>query len=284
MAYIRRPTLRAFTLIELLVVIAIIAILAALLLPTLQRSKLKAQGIQCMNNNRQLAMAWHMYTDDSNGLLLWASGDPTTFAWDPYVWCNGLLDFNNANPSNWDPNVDIARSLLWPYCGKHLNIWKCPTDRSFVLPGGQYKPRVRSVSINANVGGFKGQTIKLGAMNTMKVYLKLAELNDPGAGQVFLFIDERPDAINYGNFLTDMLGYSPRNPSLWMLLDMPTSSHGNACGLAFCDGHSVIHRWRDGRTMPGTIDQGTVFNGYNAIPCPNSQDVDWLQDHTTRPK
>jgi prepilin-type processing-associated H-X9-DG protein len=152
------------------------------------------------------------------------------------------------------------------------------------MPAGVYKPRVRSVSINANVGGFKGQAIKLGAMNTMKVYLKLAELSDPGAAQVFLFIDERSDAINYGNFLTDMLGYSPRNPNLWALLDMPTSSHGNACGLSFCDGHSEIHRWRDGRTMPPTLDQKDLFNGIGAIPSPGNQDVDWLQDHSTRPK
>ena len=67
-----RPS-RGFTLIELLVVIAIIAILAALLLPALTRAKLKAQGVQCMNNHRQLAIAWRMYTEDNNDKLLYAS-------------------------------------------------------------------------------------------------------------------------------------------------------------------------------------------------------------------
>src|ERR1017187_8085631 len=66
----------AFTLIELLVVIAIIAILAALLLPALIKSKLKAQGIQCMNNHRQLALAWRMYAEDNNDVLVYASDDP----------------------------------------------------------------------------------------------------------------------------------------------------------------------------------------------------------------
>src|SRR5947208_794478 len=67
---------RAFTLIELLVVIAVIAILAAMLLPTLGKGKLKACGIQCMNNHRQLTMAWRMYAEDSGGLLVYASNLP----------------------------------------------------------------------------------------------------------------------------------------------------------------------------------------------------------------
>src|SRR5438552_588222 len=88
-----------FTLIELLVVIAIIAILAAMLLPALTKAKLKAQGIQCMSNHKQLALAWRMYSEDNRDTLLYASGDITGF--EPGVWMTGGLDFTPANTSNW---------------------------------------------------------------------------------------------------------------------------------------------------------------------------------------
>src|SRR5689334_5068987 len=105
----------AFTLIELLVVIAIIAILAGLLLPALITSKLKAQGIQCMNNHRSLMLAWRMYNDDNSDNILYASPDIyNTPSIMPYVWVTGWMTFDGSNPSNWDINQDITKSPLWP--------------------------------------------------------------------------------------------------------------------------------------------------------------------------
>src|SRR6266498_2186519 len=95
---------RAFTLIELLVVIAIIIILAGLLLPGLGKAKIKSQGIQCLNNHRQLMLAWRMYNEDNADNLLYASSSPFAgdTSKDPYVWVLGLIDFDPANSSNWD--------------------------------------------------------------------------------------------------------------------------------------------------------------------------------------
>lgn len=143
---------QAFTLIELLVVVAIIAILAAMLLPALSKAKLKAQGVQCMNNHRQLMLAWRMYAEENHDVLLYATATPGS-VYAPYSWIQGLLDFDPANRSNWDPNVDIKKSPMWQYCGNSLGIWKCPADHSTVVPSigqfaGQATPRVRSMSMS----------------------------------------------------------------------------------------------------------------------------------------
>src|SRR5438309_7280190 len=88
-------TAGAFTLIELLVVIAIIAILAAMLLPVLHKAKLKAQGVQCMNNHRQLCLAWRLYAEDNRDQLVYASDDGSG-AKNPlnqYSWTLSHMDY-----------------------------------------------------------------------------------------------------------------------------------------------------------------------------------------------
>jgi prepilin-type N-terminal cleavage/methylation domain-containing protein/prepilin-type processing-associated H-X9-DG protein len=277
-----RCAVRGFTLIELLVVIAIIAILAALLLPALNRAKVKALGIQCMSNNRQMAIAWRMYTEDNRDTLLYASGNGTNWWYDPEAWCTGIMDFDPNNRSNWDPNIDIVKSPIWPYCSKNYFIWRCPADRSYLTVNGQQKPRIRTMCMNLFLGGYHGEPPNSGAGYI--VYRKYYELNRPGPSTIFVFIDEREDAINWGNFGTEMPGYDPNNPGLYSLSDLPASYHGQACGFSFADGHAEIHRWRDQRTMPPLMQGGLIFTGTGSTPSPTNVDVAWLQEHATRRK
>lgn len=266
----QRLTVAGFTLIELLVVIAIIAILAGMLLPALAKAKTKAQGIACMNNTKQLMLAWQFYAEDSNEYITHAYGAK-------YGWMGeSSLDFSGGNRSNWDVKQDIEKSPLWKYTGNSAGIFKCPADKSTVKAGNQVWPRVRSMSMNSWVGGHDGKHTWFGGPE-WRMYLKLSDLIDPGPSQTWVLLDEREDSINDGFWVTWMPGYPDLKAT--KIVDYPASYHNKAAGMSFADGHSEIHRWLDPRTVPVLKkNQAIPLN----IPSPNNLDVIWVQDRTTR--
>ncbi len=260
-----------FTLIELLVVIAIIGILASMTLPALSRAKAKAQGISCMNNVKQMALAWRLYTDDNNERLLPALA---ARAADDWVRGNYLTLLNPGNDNNWNLSY-LQQGPLWVYTGQSAQLWRCPSDRSMGINAqGVSVPRIRSVSMNNWVGGPQWPYND----SSWRVYLKSTDMANPGPSETFVFADERADSINDGCFLVDMTGY-PDNLGSAKLVDYPGSYHNGAGCFSFADGRSEIKRWRDARTMP-PLDYKSELGLNNSTP--NNPDVFWLQFHATR--
>ncbi|MBM3882681.1 MAG: type II secretion system protein [Verrucomicrobia bacterium] len=262
---------RGFTLIELLVVIAIIAILAGLLLPALGRAKTKAQGIQCMNNHRQLMIAWRMYVEDNSDTLPHVKHGP-------YEWVGGWLDFDPNNRENWDPAANLKTSILWPYCGQSLGIFKCPADKSTVNLRGTRLPRVRTMSMLNWVGGRGEGREMVWSGPGWRIYRRYSDMFDPGPANTFVFLDEREDSINDGMFVVDMLEYPTRTESI---VDYPASYHGGAGGFSFADGHSELKRWTSPRILELPL-KGQVRPYPTPLSGVYDKDVRWMQERATR--
>jgi prepilin-type N-terminal cleavage/methylation domain-containing protein/prepilin-type processing-associated H-X9-DG protein len=239
-----------FTLIELLVVIAVIAILAALLLPALAKSKEQSLGIKCISNLRELTLAWSMYNGDNreNFVVNGNNGDTpggTANAPTPGVnpqWCPNDMSQGAAVAGEQISVGWIQAGLLYPYVGSP-GVYRCPADtstynRGTVFPmGSAGTNRTRSMSMNAWVNPSPNAYNSYQAGTGYRVYRKSSDLSVPGPAGLWLLLDENPYSINDG-YLLDI-------PSDTGWVDCPAAYHNGACGISFCDGHAQIRKWTD---------------------------------------
>jgi len=237
---------QGFTLIELLVVIAIIAILAALLLPTLGKAKAKVYTTSCLNNLRQLTVCWFQYTVDNEDKMVPndfvyfvnAGSSSVVLGSDKETWCRSLapLDTNEINE---------VSSMLFTY-NRSPGIYHCPADRSTVTnqPG---KVRNRSYNMSNSIQNTSGDH-----------FSKFTEIKSPTT--LFVFIDMHEDAIWDSTF-----GVFP-SWSVWRdyWLDVPTDRHQQGATLTFADGHAERKKWKAPKS-------GSLF-------CRRSPDANDLED------
>jgi prepilin-type N-terminal cleavage/methylation domain-containing protein len=273
---------KGFTLIELLVVLATLALLAAMLLPALAQTRQNSQVIECVANQRQLAVAWMMYARDNNDKLVPVgslSEQPAFLGENPLTdtqlqpggmlaqFCPGNLQSVAMTVGRYYTNW-IKAGLLYPYI-QNIAVYKCPADLSRCPYGASStfaKASDRTYSVNCYVGGMQLWN------GNYKLYRKLSDMNRPGPAHTWVFIEESAASIDDCYFALD-----PAVQNLWY--NSPAVLHDNASVLTYADGHSEVHRWTDANMIsdknPGTPP------GCNVPADPHSGDLAWLLSITT---
>jgi prepilin-type N-terminal cleavage/methylation domain-containing protein/prepilin-type processing-associated H-X9-DG protein len=261
-----------FTLIELLVVISIMAILAALVLPVLASARERARAIICLNNTRQLCLAWQIYASDNSERLPYNLGMTGSSFRTDLNWVNNVMTWDlssdNTNPAT------LTDASLGSFVSGNTSVYRCPSDQalSSVQRAAGWTARIRSYSMNAMVGDAGNFTAKGYNINNpgYMQFFKITQIQQPS--DIFVFLDEHPDSIDDGYFL------NRDDADEWQHL--PASYHNGATAFSFADGHSSLHHWQEPSTIyPPLPNAANLPIAIPSSPATATADFDWLTDH-----
>ena len=264
---------KGFTLIELLVVIAIIALLLAIIIPSLRTAKLYAQAAVCLSNANGLLKGWTLYAQDNNDRLV---GPVNSSIVSPdYSWVMYPQDINgqsvpDAATVKEDEIRGIQKGLLFKYI-ENPDSYHCPADKRYLepCPGGTGTLGWRTYSISSGIGPcslFETQQY-------LKYYphTKITTIPNPGNKYVFLEEGERHRGYNLNAWVFKPLLYDKLTDSLGFF-------HGDKSIMGFADGHAEKHIWWDkdiiDRSRDGAAGDFTVSN-------PESEDMVFLRQNFT---
>jgi prepilin-type processing-associated H-X9-DG protein len=260
-------------LIELLVVIAIIAILASMLLPVLKSAKDKSVGARCMSNYRQLQFAWHMYSGDNRDWIAGNHWQDEKAHVQNENWLSGWMDPSVANNNdNFDTSLfmDPKFGQLGPYT-VNPKLYLCAASRVQAQKGAAYFNVVRTVSMSVWMGY---KTVVPGGQSQYATFRKTSQIGGKiSPSSALVFVDERDDSIDDGEFKINMTGN--------VIANIPATFHNNSGGVTFADGHSELHRWQTKEVLFRQVWGKETSKAQNISVAADNIDYLWLTNHAT---
>lgn len=275
---VRRHIRLGFTLIELLVVIAIIAILAALLLPALSQAKERAKRMQCLNNLKQLQLGWLLYANDCNDAM--PGNDQYGLSAKDLVWAPGYMTYETFPPEAYVLSNTTNEAMLEAGAPgsigpqvRNASVYRCPSDRSYVILGSQRWNRVRSYAANDYLGSH-GPFQKGPGSGTGISFIKFTAIREISPSDIWCLIEQQEDSLADAVFQNH-----PRNQlnfDSWG--ELPASRHQKGCCFTFVDGHVDWHKWTEPSTIRPVVHYPLRSVVFLSRP---SQDVRWVTEHAT---